>query len=198
MLNRIPLNRNKINAVIVLALSVSGVLACSKKKTATEQPTPPTQDQSNPDGDKKTTEEKPSDGNNPPPLSLTVEPTMESIQKNLVDKNCVSCHQSATSANRLIALGDLSVVIQTPDAHHDHNSMRQDLIKPGCPNQSFFYTIMREGKMPPPPTTEVSEENLKTVEQWIVSLRPDAGPTCDHDDDEPGDDSGGDDDEPGT
>lgn len=193
MLNRTPFNRSLIHMTISLALGFYGVVACSKKKTVTQPPTPPPQDQSKPE---EPIDDKPEDGNNIPAMSLTVEPTMESIQRNLVDKNCVSCHQSATSSNRFIALGDLAIVIQTPGGHQDHDGMRHDLISPGCPSQSFFYTIMREGKMPTPPATKVSEENLKTVEKWIISLRPDAGPTCGSDDDEPGDDGGGDD-EPG-
>lgn len=128
-----------------------------------------------------------------PPVVIKIEPNKESIQKNLMDTACVACHRGATSSNRFVDLSDIETVISTGEHIHDPSAPRHDLVEPGCPKQSFLLSIMREGKMPPPPAERPSDEGLKAVEDWILGLKP--GSTCDSD--EPGGDDGGDSDEPG-
>ncbi len=112
-----------------------------------------------------------------------LEATTQSIQRNFVNVSCVRCHAQAATVNRNVALGDISKIIEADGHVHEHGSMRL-LIKPGCPKQSFFLSIMKEGKMPPSPEAKVSTETLKVIEDWIVSLKPNAGNACN--DDEPG------------
>ena len=132
----------------------------------------------------------------PAPPSETpakLEPSLKSIQTIFVTKKCLSCHTEATERNRNVVLTDLSLLIEKTnnDGGHQHHlkdsiplgQMRKNLIKPGCPKESFFLSIMKEGKMPPPPSKATPEE-LKIIEQWITSLKPDAGKSCS---DEPGD-----------
>jgi|GEM_PF-1817699 len=116
------------------------------------------------------------------------QPTLASIQKDFVDRKCVSCHQEATSANRHVKLASLMEIVEGT-GHPPGGAHVRKIIKPGCPKESFFHSIMREGKMPPPPAPKPTQEWLKAMSDWITSLKP--GAICD---DEPG---GGDDgDEP--
>lgn len=62
---------------------------------------------------------------------------------------------------------------------------RANLIKPGCPKQSFLMMILKAQKMPPLPNPPVDAATIKVLEDWIVSLDPNAGTACDGD--EPGD-----------
>ena len=123
-----------------------------------------------------------------------LEPDLKSIQTVFISKKCVSCHAEATERNRFVVLTEISQIIEKTDkkdGHQHHlneatplaDQVRKNLIKPGCPKQSFFLSIMKEGKMPPPPS-KVSPDELKIIEQWITSLKPDAGKSCS---DEPGD-----------
>ncbi|MBI1861176.1 MAG: hypothetical protein HYR96_09695 [Deltaproteobacteria bacterium] len=107
-------------------------------------------------------------------------PTLESIQVDFVNNQCIACHQVASASNRHVALNDLSQIIEGGGGPHSH--IRR-IIKPGCPKQSFFLSILKEGKMPKPPAAPVAPDVLDAIEKWIVSLNPTAGPTCD---DEPG------------
>lgn len=183
---------------LLLALIIASTLSsCDRGDGKGDAPTPPPQEQPKPDDQNKPKDDE------PPQLPLTVQANQESIQKNLVDKTCISCHQSATASNRYVELTDISKLIEGAGHEHTPGGPRHNLVKPGCPTQSFFYTIMKEGKMPPPPAGKVSPESLKAVEDWIVSLKPNAGNSCESDEpqdqpsgDEPG--GSGDDDEPGT
>lgn len=127
------------------------------------------------------------------PPDAGVEAKLESIQENLVDRDCKSCHQGASRQNRNVDLTDIAAIIVSSEHAHEPDGARRDLIKPGCPQQSFFLSIMREGKMPPKPASRVDDAKLQAVERWIKSLAPDV--ICESD--EPGGNDGVDDDEPG-
>lgn len=127
--------------------------------------------------------------------AVTVSPTQESIQRDFVNVSCLGCHRQATSKNRNVALSDIgSIIVGTP---HDHNAspMPRMLIVPGCPKQSFFLSILKEGKMPPGGQETIPMATLEAIETWITSLKPDAGNDCNSDEpqdnhpdpDEPGD-----------
>ena len=173
--------------LMVLSASVLALTAC-RGKSSSSNSTPPPQPQSDP-----TPAPAPDPKPDRPNLPLTLQPTLGSIQHELVDKKCVACHSEASVANRHVALSDLSKVILPPNvpAAHDHTDprfARNDLVREGCPDQSFFYTIMKEGTMPPR-AQHVSAEDLTTVASWIKSLGP-ADPPADlcKDPTEPGDD----------
>lgn len=124
----------------------------------------------------------------------SLKPSQESIQIQLVEKSCVSCHESATSKNRHVDLRDIGKIIEGEHNHAtDSDHSRTALVKPGCPKQSFFLSIMREGKMPPPPAPSIESKSLNIVEIWIKGLKD--VENCEPD--EPGDDEIGDD-EPGA
>lgn len=131
-----------------------------------------------------------------PNLPLTLQPTVDSVQHELVDKKCVACHAEGSASNGHVLLTDLNKVILPPNvtAPHDHTDphfARADLVREGCPEQSFFYTIMKEGKMPLGPAGHISVADLATVEAWIKSLGP-PNPPADFckDPTEPGSDDG--------
>lgn len=118
----------------------------------------------------------------PPEAAPELRATRESIQVDFVDRRCLSCHQAPTEQNRHVALADIRKVIE--GAPHEPGGHLRTLIKPGCPKQSFFHSILRERKMPPSPAQAVDEKELSVIAEWITSLKPDA--KCD--DGEPPDD----------
>lgn len=123
---------------------------------------------------------------NTPAAEEKLESTQDSIQRNFVNRSCVSCHTEATASNRHVSLTDISKVIEKPGHDHSGGAHIRYLIKPGCPKQSFFLSIIREGKMPP--REKIASDIIKTIEDFIISLNPQAqsGKLCD--DDEPGGD----------
>ena len=106
------------------------------------------------------------------------QPTLLSVQKDISNKRCLSCHVDASDKNRFVSLIDLGQIIETSSHAHVHDGVRRNLIKPGCPKQSFFLSIIKEGKMPPQPLERLSAEELKAVEDWITSLNPNAVLSC--------------------
>ncbi len=132
------------------------------------------------------------------PFALTA--STESMQRDLVDQRCVSCHSEATDANRHVDLRDVEeLIVGHRDDGHPHDGgtghARKDLVRPGCPEQSFFFTIMSNGEMPPAPTAHLTVDELEVVRNWILGLWQGPGDPCVSD--EPGTDDGGGTDEPG-
>ncbi len=84
-------------------------------------------------------------------------------------------------------MADIATSIEKPGHDHGTGAHPRYLIKPGCPKQSFFLSIIREGKMPPAPAEKISPETIKAIEQFIIALDPKAGKMCD---DEPPDSDG--------
>lgn len=126
--------------------------------------------------------------------SVTVLPTKESIQRDFVNVSCVGCHTQPTAKNRNVALSDIGAIIVGAPHDHTANPMPRMLIVPGCPKQSFFLSILKEGKMPPGGQQTVPAATLQAIETWITSLKPDAGNSCNSDEPE---DNEPDPDEPG-
>ena len=118
-----------------------------------------------------------------PKLAPKLEPTLKSVQEVYVNARCVSCHLEPTTKNRNVALTDIRDVIEKPHVHGSGPHPKY-LIKPGCPKQSFFLSIIKSGKMPPPPAERVSAEDFKELEAFVLSLDPKAAKLCD---DEPPD-----------
>lgn len=110
-------------------------------------------------------------------------PDLQSIQSDFVNPRCLSCHSEPTSRNQNVWLGDIFQIIEGNPIRFP--GARQNLIKPGCPKQSFLMMILKSQKMPPLPNPPVNAATIKILEDWIVSLDPNAGTTCDGD--EPGD-----------
>lgn len=122
---------------------------------------------------------------NPSPVEIESQmtPDLKSIQSEFVNKKCLSCHSQPTEKNRFVALSDISQIIAGIGHTYESSHMRRNLIMSGCPKQSLFLSIIKEGKMPP--SENVSAVILRTIEEWIVSLKPSAGRACQ--DDEPPD-----------
>lgn len=108
------------------------------------------------------------------PIPEKITPTAESIQRNFVDKKCLSCHMQAIESNRFVVLKDITQLIEGTTG----GSGRKNLIKPGCPKGSFFLSIMKEEKMPPPSYGRIESDTLRAIEEWIVGLDPNAGSSC--------------------
>ena len=104
-----------------------------------------------------------------------LEATTESVQRAFVNQSCLKCHTVAKDTNRNVALADINTLIEPEGhVHHHGDPAVRFLVKPGCPKKSFFLSILREGKMPPPPGLKISEEKLQVIEAWITSLKPNA------------------------
>lgn len=123
-----------------------------------------------------------------PRFGLTVDPTLESIQTNLLDVYCVRCHQGDDPPRKL-SLTNLSQFVP-PNHVHDPNGYHGTLVAPGRPGDSMLYIVMsspRAAQQMPPPTSGlplVTEAQLQAVAAWITAL-DDGGST-----DEPGDSDG--------
>jgi len=109
-----------------------------------------------------------------------LEPTAASIQRSIMNGRCVRCHLDSRKENGYIPLTDFTVLVEDGKPH-DHSSHKRFLIKPGCPKQSVFMSILRKGKMPPPPDAALSEGEFDVIEKWITSLKPEAEKLCESD-----------------
>lgn len=143
----------------------------------------------------------PDDGGRPPAVdgfSLTVEPTVQSIQRNLMDQYCVSCHSGATPPAKL----DLTNLAVFADGEHGHGGYHGRLVVPAKPAESMLVIVMKSmnphDQMPPAGSgiPRVKDEQLDAVRGWIGSL-PATPDTDEPGTDEPGTDEPGTD-EPGT
>lgn len=103
--------------------------------------------------------------------------SLESIQRNFVNTTCIECHTGATATNRYVSLVDISTLIEKPGTKPSGGPKARYLIKPGCPKQSLFLSIMREGKMPK--SGGVPQEIIHTIDTFIKNLDPNAGKKCD-------------------
>lgn len=110
-------------------------------------------------------------------------PDIQSIQSDFVNQRCLSCHSEPTVRNQNVWLGDIFQVIEGNPIRFP--GARQNLIKPGCPKQSFLMIILKSQEMPPRPNPPVDGPTLKILEDWILSLSP--TPRADCDGDEPAD-----------
>ena len=173
--------------------ALAGCLKPSDKKPEENQNTQPEPEppQTPPDEDKQ-----------PPPketphFGLTIQPTLESIQKDLIDVYCISCHTGNTPPAKL-NLVDLGKFTDPHAGHNDPNGYHGRLIVPGKPQDSMLHIVIKSTRARDqmPPSTSgipvVTAEQIESVDKWITSLAP----ADDGGDDEPGDDGGGDD-EPG-
>ncbi len=131
-----------------------------------------------------------SSGSSPQGASA-ISPTRESIQRDFVNVSCLRCHTQETVKNRYVDLTDIMNLTQPGDHNTEAGHHHRVLIVPGCPKQSLFLGILKEGKMPPGGAETIPVSTLQALETWIVSLKPDAGKSCNSDepqDNQPGPD----------
>ncbi len=112
---------------------------------------------------------------------VTVSPTRESIQRNFVNVSCLQCHAQATPKNRYVDVTDILTLTKPGDHTTDAGHHHRVLIKPGCPKQSLFFSILKEGRMPPPPSDPIPAATIQALDDWIVSLKPNPGTGCNSD-----------------
>lgn len=108
-----------------------------------------------------------------------VSPTQESIQRDFVNVACLECHRMPTAKNRNVGLSDIGAILENGSHDHGTTFVARKIIRPGCPKQSLFLSILKEGKMPP--KGKVPGETLDAIETWITSLDPAAEKTCERD-----------------
>lgn len=120
---------------------------------------------------------------NAPPAKVELEPNAASIQSELVGKRCVSCHTEATHANRHVDLSDVA--------------KGGSWLRPGCPSQSLFLSVLKDGKMPPAPAARLEGSKVDIVARWIEDMVKAEDRHCE-DTDEPGTGDGGEPGEPGS
>jgi hypothetical protein len=117
----------------------------------------------------------------PEPTPAGLEATLESIQAEIVDKRCVSCHARATRGNRFIDLKTLGTNIAMLGSIEAPvpNEARKSILA-GCPNQSIFYLEMKNRKMPTGRNAVLlTDAELEVIAAWIKSLDPTAEGRCD-------------------
>lgn len=102
-------------------------------------------------------------GGSPPggnPVS-DLEPTFESIRKNILVPKCLICHQSGGEADH-IPLSTRADLIDSP----------LEIVIPGNAEESMFLIVVQEGARKPMPPQEsgmtpLSEKEKQIVEKWI-------------------------------
>jgi hypothetical protein len=113
----------------------------------------------------------PSPVTNPEPENA-LKPTIDSIQANLINKKCISCHQSATEGNGLVDLRDLRENISAFPGRNPQLNGARTTVMSGCPEYSILSLSLKNGTMPPAPAEHISAADLAVVEAWIRSLEP--------------------------
>jgi len=161
---RFPIHSDHSSRIAVGVIVCLFFTACGQRNQSEQTPPSEPSPQTSPP---KTEDAKPENKPAPPVVALVLESTQESIQKNLVDSKCLSCHQEAKATNRNVDLRDIGKLFGNLSS-----SQRKDLIIPGCPKESMFLSILREGKMPPNSATKISEQDMKVIENWIKGFPP--------------------------
>lgn len=148
---------------LLISFPSCGSLTFEKKKKSPPNPAPAAQ-------------EEQQQAPNPPtppiantPIDLKLEPNINSMQSNLVLKNCIGCHSKATDHNRHVDLHDLELVITMPNSIIQPDHVRK-VIKAGCPDSSIFYLVIKNNQMPPLGHSPISESNKEVIYKWIVAL----------------------------
>lgn len=112
------------------------------------------------------------------PVGEKLKATLGDVQTRIINPKCLSCHTTSNPDNRNIGLANIADLIEGSSS-----LAPRKIIKPGCPEQSFFFTIMRTGEMPTR-GPRVNSEELAAIEEWILGL---ARPILANCSDEPGD-----------
>lgn len=94
------------------------------------------------------------------PTSQPLMGTYKSINENIITKKCFTCHSEGGNAAR-IPLTTKEEILDSP----------LELVIPGNPEESglmIAVTRQDDKRMPPKPSSELSEEEIKAIEEWIV------------------------------
>ena len=95
-----------------------------------------------------------------PETEEPLNPTYDSIKKKILTPKCIACHLPGQSASR--------VPLQTKE---DLLNSPMDLVLPGNPDESaLILSITRkdEKKMPPRPSSPLSNEEVSAIRKWIL------------------------------
>ena len=92
-----------------------------------------------------------------PVSSITAQPTFSSINTNVLQTQCVSCHSGASPAGgyNFTTYAGVRTAIDTDS-----------------PSFSLLYTKISSGQMPPAPATQLSSDLANVVLQWIENGAP--------------------------
>lgn len=95
------------------------------------------------------------------PPEIPLEATFKSIQKNILEKRCITCHSSTGSADH-IPLTSYAEILNSP----------REIVIPGNVEESgIVISIKRtdDKRMPPPKKVDpLSEIEIQTIEKWIL------------------------------
>lgn len=94
---------------------------------------------------------------------VTPPPTRQTDAKSLFQAQCAKCHSGATPAAGIDLSGDL------PDIAATKSVVR------GRPSASVLFKVVRDGVMPKG-APKMSADDVATIRNWIMSLRPDPRP----------------------
>lgn len=95
-------------------------------------------------------------------------PTTESVQEELINKSCISCHSGIAPASG-VDLTDLSKLIEE-ELSEEHGEDHK-VIVPGDAENSEFYKLIVNKEMPPLPAESVDPKLFPIIRQWIDNMR---------------------------
>ncbi len=102
----------------------------------------------------------PENPQSPVPSEEPLKPTFESIKKRIFVSKCITCHCPGQSAAQ--------VPLETKD---DLINSPRELVLPGNPGESgliISLTRSDDKRMPPPPTSPLSKNEVEVVHRWIL------------------------------
>jgi len=97
---------------------------------------------------------------NPGPAELNIQEKLtpfSTVQSQVLNQHCVSCHQSSRNP---IDLTSRQAILRRPG-----------LVKPGAPEESKIYLVVRDGQMPP--TGPLTDNSAALIYDWILGLESD-------------------------
>lgn len=93
----------------------------------------------------------------------TTKPTRETDAKTLIQSQCAKCHSGSQPAGGVDLSGDLASIAGVKS------------VVAGRPHSSLLFKLVQDGTMPKG-SPKLGDEDVATIRDWIMSLRPDPRP----------------------
>jgi hypothetical protein len=109
---------------------------------------------------------------------------LDARARSYLHANCAQCHVEAGGGNAAMELEFTTArnrmrVFDVPPLHHTYDIPDARLIAPGHPERSTLYVRVARrgaGQMPPLATSEVDQQAVQLLHDWIKQMPPDATP----------------------
>ena len=145
-------------SILTLGAFSSVFAACGSKEDTVPAPAGISQTPSNPAEVPRAQATPPSDGSSSVE-SGALAPTFASIQKNILQPKCNTCHAGARPAHGLDFSSYGGLV---------HSASHPDLVVPGQPERSGLIEALRHGNMPMN-ADPLSEDEISAISTWIAN-----------------------------